>query len=244
MRIWVVHPIVTAGFCPEVQEMFRQHAHPHTIDSGFLEAGPRSIEGEFDEAFAAPGVIKAAIEAERRGYDAVIVNCMGDPGLKPAREAVEIPVFAPCEASTHIAAILGERFSIVTTSESGIPLFERLVRGYGLEGKLASVRCIDIPVLALPDSPEQVGRIMGEVAERAVREDGASVIIPGCTALTSLVDAIKQQLDGRYPGISVVDPVASVVKLTIAMLEMGQRMSRRSYAKAHPFKDHIVGYGS
>ncbi|MCP4321048.1 MAG: hydrogenase expression protein HupH, partial [Alteromonadales bacterium] len=45
--------------------------------------------------------IKQAIKAERAGADAIIIDCMGDPGLNACREAVSIPVIGPCQTATQ-----------------------------------------------------------------------------------------------------------------------------------------------
>src|SRR3546814_4706331 len=81
--------------------------------------------------------------------DAVIIDCMGDPGLKAAREVVSIPVLGPSETAMHLAAMLGHRFSIVTVLDSVVPMIDNLAKLYGMADKLASIRVIDIPVLDL-----------------------------------------------------------------------------------------------
>jgi len=57
---------------------------------------------------AAPLVVKKAEWAEANGYEAVVVSCIMDPGVKAAKEAVDIPVVGPKEACINIATILGK----------------------------------------------------------------------------------------------------------------------------------------
>src|SRR6056297_974379 len=54
--------------------------------------GPASIESAYDELMAVPATLRGIVEAERDGFDAVIIGCFGDPGLEAARELVNIPV--------------------------------------------------------------------------------------------------------------------------------------------------------
>ena len=61
-------------------------------------AGPRSITNDEDERAAAPHVIAAVERCEQHGYDAVIVDCTGDPGVEEARRRVRIPVVGAGEA--------------------------------------------------------------------------------------------------------------------------------------------------
>ena len=87
----VVTPITTWGFRDKSE--FRALERPGlTISHVEIETGPASIECEYDEALAVPGTIAKIVEAERDGCDAVVIDCMGDPGLASGRECVSIPV--------------------------------------------------------------------------------------------------------------------------------------------------------
>jgi allantoin racemase len=109
MRIRAVTPIITESFGPLILEEFGRVARPDTeISNVFLQSGPASVESYYDEALAVPDIVAQVRRAEREGMDAVIINCMGDPGLDAAREVVSIPVIGPCEASMHLAAMLGQ----------------------------------------------------------------------------------------------------------------------------------------
>lgn len=61
-------------------------------------AGPLAIHTDEDEIAAAPHVVRAVVEAAAEGFDAVIVDCTGDPGVVEARQAVRIPVVGAGEA--------------------------------------------------------------------------------------------------------------------------------------------------
>jgi allantoin racemase len=90
------------------------------------------------------------------------INCFGDPGLDASPEVVSIPVVGPCEASMHLAAMLGHEFSVVTVLEHLIPELQLHAQKYGVGWKLASARSVDLPVLDLEEGREQfVGRMVG-----------------------------------------------------------------------------------
>ena len=147
---------------------------------GFLVTGDPYYR---DVALVVPGIMEGALQAEKDGADAVIIDCMSDPGLYAARELVRIPVVGPAQASMHLAAMLGHRFSVLTVFDHDIPAVEERSARYGLSAKLASARAFDIPVLALEDDIEGVTQVLIDLGEQAVREDGAHVLIPGCTGL-------------------------------------------------------------
>src|SRR5688572_9120581 len=60
---------------------------------------PQTIESAYEEYLLAPWTMEMAVEAERRGYDAVITGCFADPGVDGCRELVRIPVIGPGEAA-------------------------------------------------------------------------------------------------------------------------------------------------
>jgi allantoin racemase len=194
-----------------------------------VDWGPASIETYRDEALAVPDVLNKIVEAERAGVDAVVLDCMADPGLLPARELVCIPVVGPGQASMHLAAMLGHRFSVITVFDARAPSVEERVVRYGLSEKLASVRGINIPVLELYDNPERTLQAVVAVAERAVREDGAHVIIPGCTGLAGLAPRIQACLAERGYLVPVLDPPSVAVKTAEMLVDLGQSHSKRTF---------------
>ena len=61
-----------------------------------------------------PDILAAILQAERDGYDAAVIGCFYDTGLRPARELVRrLAVAAPCESACHIASTLGSSFSVI-----------------------------------------------------------------------------------------------------------------------------------
>ncbi len=241
MKIRAVTPIITEAFGPMIIEEFEKVARPGTeISNVFVRSGPASVESAYDEALAAPDVIARVCEAEEEGIDAVIINCFGDPGLDAAREMVSIPVLGPCEASMHVAAMLGHKFSVITVLERLIPELELHAQKYGVGWKLASARSVDLPVLDLEKGREQfVGRMV-EKAVEAIEEDGAHVIVLGCTGLAGLDVQVKAGLREKGYEVPVIDPASTALKIAEALVDAKLTHSKRSYP-APPEKE-IVGY--
>ena len=77
-------------------------------------AGPRSITTDADEEAAAPHVIATAERCQREGFDGVIVDCTGDPGVAEARRRLRIPVVGAGEALRQ--AVAGALPPVVTLS--------------------------------------------------------------------------------------------------------------------------------
>jgi allantoin racemase len=154
---------------------------------------------------------------------------MADPGLDAARELVRIPVVGPAQASMYLAATLGHRFSVLSVSEADIPSFELQAARHGLAARLASVKPFRIPVLDLKDDVEATMRVLVDLSEQAVREDGAHVIIPGCTGLAGFAQQIQAGLADRGCPVPVVDPPSVALKLAESLVELGLSHSERTY---------------
>src|SRR5215469_17312685 len=58
-------------------------------------------------------ILDNGLRAEREGYDAFLIGNIFEPGLHALRELLNIPVLGLCEASVHLACLMGLRFSVV-----------------------------------------------------------------------------------------------------------------------------------
>ena len=241
VRLGIVIPVVGGKWVARVMEAYGRFVRPGTqLSAVALEKGPFSIESAYDEALAVPDLLFKVRAAQNAGMDAVLIDCMGDPGLEPAREALSIPVIGPAQISMHLATALAHRFSVITVLRQTIPLVERQVQGYGLMDRVASIRAVEIPVLEMEkDMHGLVGTLVEEAAQ-AVVEDGAHIIIPGCTEMIGLALEVQQGLAQMGCEVPVIDPPAVAVKMAEALVDMGLAHSKRSYPT--PPEKAVVGY--
>lgn len=194
-----------------------------------LGYGPSSIECEYDDVLSAPYIAGRAIEAEADGIDAVVIDCMGDPGLQATREVVRIPVLGAGETALHVAAMLGHAFSVITIMDRVRPILERRVRVYGMAERLASVRAVDVPVLEINDTKEILyGRLSTE-ALAAVTEDKANVIVLGCTGFLGCAQAVADALKAAGFDIPVIDPLPTAVMVAAGLVDAGLTHSLATY---------------
>lgn len=240
MRIHVVAPVIAAELegASDLQSVVRPDVE---ISRGFLDAGPASIESHFDEALALPDTLAKVLEAERAGADAIVIDCMGDPALEAAREATSTLVLGPGAASMHLAALLGHTFSILAVLDAVVPMLHDIARRAGLAEKLCSIRTVDIPVLELERERERLDAALLSASIAAIEEDGAHVIVFGCTGMVGCADRLRQGLAERgHDGIPVIDPVVATVKLAEALVDLGLTPSTRTYPA--PRDKEIAGY--
>jgi len=239
VTIHLITPVTTQGI-RNLDEIAHLASPSVRFTHSLLDRGPASIESEFDEALAVPDTIVRAIQAERGGADAIIIDCMGDPGLKPAREVVRVPVLGPAETSMHLAAMLGQKFSVVTVLNSVRPMLTNLARIYGVHEKLASILVVDIPVLELAQRMDEVQSSLALMAQEAVERDGADVIVLGCTGFLGCAAAMERRLLAAGYDVPVIDPIPATVCVAEAIVKSGLRHSKRTYSPPRP--KNIVGF--
>jgi allantoin racemase len=188
--------------------------------------GPASIESSVEEHLAIPGVLNGVVRAEKEGFDAFIVGCFGDPGVEPARELASIPIIGPCESSLAASIPLGHKASIITVLENVIYSQWRVARVARLEERLASVRAVEVPVLNLATERPHVIEAFVQEGKKAIEEDGADVLIPGCMSMAFLGIAEDVQKELRIP---VLNPATVALKTAELFVRLGLSHSKRAY---------------
>lgn len=197
-----------------------------TVDVGLPDEGPGSIESRFEAAMSVPALLKRALTAEEEGYDALIVSCYSDPGLDAAREVTSIPVVGSGQASMHMAAQLGGRFTIIAPNDaSGSKAYEN-PRKYGLAVNYASTRGSGLSVMDLAKDRERALDRIAEVGRAAVEEDGADTLILGCMSMA--FHDITADLGERI-GAPVINPVPATLAMAEYLARNGLCHSRRAY---------------
>ena len=233
MKILVINPNTTKSMTDHLRRELTSLANPGTeLTVVNPEHGPVSIESEYDEALATPPTLALIEQAEADGYDAAVIACFSDPGLQAARELVAMPVVGIEEATLHVAAQLGHKFTITTTFPKRVPSKLEHVAKRGLESKLATVRPLNMTVLQMDAEPELTKKRLMEVATAAAEQDGAEVIILGCAGLAGYAADVE-----RATGVVVLDPSPIGLKTAELMVSLGLRHSKRGLFATPPKKE-------
>ena len=189
------------------------------------------------------GTLEKVMWAEKQGYDAVFISCSLDIGLHEARQLVNIPVTATLESAALVAHMMGSTYSLVTVDRQNGNIQEMLLRNYGLHDHFVSQRPFDIDANDLyPDRtpPGEVIEAVVEAARLCVSEDGAEVVVPGCTlagsVLTHDVPEVESVigapvLDGRVTGFKIAEMMADMHAAGIPAV------SRRGWFEKPPEQD-------
>jgi allantoin racemase len=222
MRICVINPNTTVSMTAKIGKAAKAAASAGVeIDTVNPELGPSSIEGYFDEAFAVPGLLAEIAKAP--DADAFVVACFDDTGLDAARCATASPVVGIGEAAFHMASLIAEKFSVVTTLPRSIAPIERNLVKYGLAPRCIRVRAADVPVLALEQPGSHACQAIEAEMYRALAEDGAEAIVLGCAGMTDLARDLEKRAS-----VPVLDGVACAVGLAETLARLGLRTSKRN----------------
>jgi Asp/Glu/hydantoin racemase len=233
VRLLLINPNISDSVSGLVREEARRSASAGTeIQVLTAPFGVAYIETRFEAMLGAYATAQLAAE-HHAGYDAVVVAAFGDPGLIALREVLPVPVTGLTEAALASAHLLGHRISIIAISQRIQAWYREVVEGYGFGGRLASIRALDRPLSSIGGIQQEHAAALKSLAERAVAEDGAEVIVLAGAPLSGLA----RSLHGQLP-VPVVDGVSSAVRHaeTLADLKPGRAL-RGSFA-APPAKPH------
>ncbi|MFT4012156.1 MAG: aspartate/glutamate racemase family protein [Paracoccus sp. (in: a-proteobacteria)] len=220
MKILVLNPNTTASMTEKIGVAARGVASAGTqIIAANPPHGPASIEGFYDEAISLAGLLR--VIQTTPDADAVVIACFDDTGLDAARCLTDKPVVGIGEAAYHMASMISNRFSVVTTLARSVPALEHNLHRYGLWARCGRVRSSEVAVLELeePDS-NAYARISAEIGH-AIRDDRAEAIVLGCAGMTDLAGRLSAE-----HGIPVLDGVSCAVGLCETMVRLKLRTSR------------------
>ena len=163
-------------------------------------------------------ILDNGLKAEREGHDAFLIGNIFEPGLHALRELLNIPVLGLCEASAHLACLMGASFSVVNVNAKFAGRVSENIASYGLASRLVSIDQMAVERAAQFDRAFEDEAIKNAVIDQfraAARQGlakGAECVIPaGGIVMTILADA----------GIHAVDN-APVVNGLIALVKIGE----------------------
>tara|TARA_B000000460_G_scaffold188860_1_gene136076 strand:- start:525 stop:1238 length:714 start_codon:yes stop_codon:yes gene_type:complete len=175
-----------------------------------------------DHDQVAPYNVKAAIQAEKDGFDAITTGCLMDPGLDAMREQTEkIIVVGDCEAVMHIGSMIGRKISLLLPGkeQSGLlkgekqEIYFELIRTYGFMDKFCSLRGVPTSSLDFVANRNDLPGLMLEQAELAVHEDGADVIM-GYGGL-DVINFLRKNLS-----VPVLESIECTIVLATALVQL------------------------
>jgi allantoin racemase len=236
-KLLVVNSNTSARATEQIVAGCTPHIGPDTAVTYInAEAGPQGIDSLLDVAVA--GIETTRLIARHRDdYDGFVVACGLDPSLDAARQVTDKPVVGIAEAGMLLACTLGATFSILVTSRAQSAFARDLVRHYGLESRLASVRAIELTTAELIGSLDQLQDRLVAAGRRAIDEDLAEVIV-----LTgSVLGGVEQKLAPKL-GVPVLSGMVCGIKLAQSLMDLQVRTSRAYTYRTPKKQDRMIGY--
>ena len=169
--------------------------------------------------------IRDRLEEVRKGEDSgcqgTVIACFDDTGLDAARCIASGPVVGICEAAMHIASLLANSFSIVTTLRRSIPALEELTVKYGMSRKCHRIRATEVPVLELENPDSDATKLIRVEIQKALDDDRSEAIVLGCAGMVDLAAKLSEEF-----GVPVIDGVSAAVKLVESLVALGLQTSK------------------
>jgi allantoin racemase len=235
LKIRVIVPATTNYYDTIVKEDFEKIVRPDTkIDVSGLERGAFRIDDIYDEAFSIPFMLEELKKAAEQGYDAAIVFCATDPGLSAAKELLTIPVVGMLESSVHLAAMLGDKFSILAPTDTAALSYREKTRLYKVEDRLASIRSVNIPVADLDSDIGDLKKRLLDAGKACVQQDRADTIIFGCGGIRALSGWLQSHLN-----VPVIEPGLIAVRTAEMLVDLGLTHSKKTFTKPLAKKYYI-----
>jgi allantoin racemase len=133
---------------------------------------------------------------------------------------VEIPLVGACEASLHLASMLGNSYSVIVNFATEIPRVNLKAQSYGLDARVKSIRSLDMSTIERSHyfsrgNPDENRKRLISVARKAVEIDGAEVIVGACTSAGWSELEIQDEI-----GVPIVDPAVAAVKTAAFMADL------------------------
>lgn len=217
--------------------------------------GDWQVENQEEFCHAAAGRLGIVREACKSGkYNAIVLLGGGEPGFQASREIARqygIPVTSCAFSQMHMAAMLGNKFSVVDLAESHGSYYASLVIQHRFSERCASIRNLQMPhprpgypEVHLAKQKETV--LAGETSEMleaavaeaiaAIEEDGAEVITFGCSALFWMQPYLERRLHEIGWEIPVLEGYRCAIELAKLMVNLGLTASGLAYPGDRPRK--------
>lgn len=198
-------------------------------------------------------IVRKACESGK--YNGIVLLGGGEPGFLESREIARrfgIPVTACAFSQMHIASMLGNRFSVIDLAENHNMYYYNLVVQHRFDHRCASIRNINYPLPRPPHSGESAVHLEknkalrgehSEIVEAALREavaaieeDGAEVLMFGCSALFWMRPVLQKRLDELGWEVPVLEGYSCAITLAKTMVSLGVDASGLTFPSERPRK--------
>ncbi|SNT55149.1 Asp/Glu/hydantoin racemase [Asanoa hainanensis] len=205
MRIYAVTPIHV-----DTDELARRQARYAALSPPGVEvllhdigpAAPRALDTA-EQVRESETLVMAALRDAQDGFDALLPDCVLDPGVADLAGTLPVPVFGLLRLSLGWSVLTGRKSAAVARNKAIADEIVARAAVYGWSAELLGVEVLDLDVHAIADDARWADALGGAVGTLA--SGGARDVINGCSAVD-----VSDELD--LPA-RVVDPTALALRL-------------------------------
>ena len=198
-------------------------------------------------------IVRQACESGK--YNGIVLLGGGEPGFLESREIsrkYNVVVTANAFSQMHIASMLGNKFSVIDLAESHNMYYYNLVVQHRFADRCASIRNINYPLhspgytshylllhereKAACGEPSQAVEDAVREAVTAIEEDGAEVIVCGCSGTFWLQPYLQQRLNDLGWEVPVLEGFSCAIVLAKTMIDLGVNVSGLNFPGDFPKK--------
>jgi allantoin racemase len=233
MRILLLNPWIA----DENLIAYEKEFVPADVDVEGLKEGPLG-QCRSDMARNLPALIDTVVDAENKGYDAVVIACFGDTGIEILRELVKIPVLGPGNVCLHVALMLGHKVCMLHPEYEHIGGISREnIELYGLHDRVVvrgSSRSVPDAIQSYQEYIEK-GTIspfiseMTDLCVKSIRDDDADIIVLGCGGVMWMKKVLESELGKRGYRITVMNPIPVAVEMARMLVKLNLSHSEVGY---------------
>lgn len=219
MRLLIINANTSDIVTGKVETAARGFAAPGTTITAVTGHFGADVIGSRSEHAIAEHAAIDLMAQHAADHDAILIAVSYDTGLGAARELFDIPVIGMTEAMLLTACTQGGQIGFLSLGKRVLPLYQELVRRYGLTDRIAGWRALEssVPYAAASaaEAAAAFDQMVVDAALDLIERDGAEVI-----ALTGAVMAgAGQRLQDRVPV-----PMVDGIQCGVAMAEMLARL--------------------
>src|SRR5438445_3923529 len=168
MKILVVNVNTSQSMSDVIDDAAKAAASPGTAIVTLTPFfGPEAVDCNFESYISAVAVMDRVL-AYDQPFDAVVMAGFGEHGRDGLQELIEQPVIEICEASAHVAMMIGRAFSVITTLQRSVPAVEDRLRLAALAARCAAVRATGLGTLDVDRDPKGSMKAIVAEARKAV----------------------------------------------------------------------------
>lgn len=203
MRVYAVTSIHVSAEELTRRQQFYDRASPPGLTVELHDIGaqaPRALATPGDIRESARLVTAALRAADGAGYDALLPDCVLDPGVVELRGRLATPLHGLLRLTLEHLTTSGQLAGVVTTNRVIADEVTARARDYGRDATLVSTSVLDLPAGTANRTQwlTALGKAVNELADA-----GAQVVVNGCW-----VAELDNARSGRVP---VIDPVATAL---------------------------------